>query len=127
MEAAASPLPSEDTTPPVTKMYFADIVSSPQLCLEICAGWCARSIMTEGNAEGNGQIRLRASGFRRQASGSEPLARERGGPRPSGRAQPVGESSGISGNATMLAVTLPFETREEWTSPHPKERLEGVR
>src|SRR5436305_8504388 len=47
MEAAASPLPSEDTTPPVTKMYFADIVSSPQLCLEICAGWCAQSIMTE--------------------------------------------------------------------------------
>src|SRR6266513_529491 len=68
MEAAASPLPSEDTTPPVTKMYFADIVSSPQLCLEICAGWCARSIMTEGDAEGNGQIRLRASGFRRLAS-----------------------------------------------------------
>src|SRR5207248_8284769 len=47
IEAAASPLPSEDTTPPVTKMYFADIVSSPQLCLENCAGWCAQSIMTE--------------------------------------------------------------------------------
>src|SRR5690242_16384335 len=47
IEAAASPLPSEDTTPPVTKMYFADIVASPQLCLEICAGWGARSIMTE--------------------------------------------------------------------------------
>src|SRR3954465_2681863 len=47
IEAADSPLPSEDTTPPVTKMYFADIVSSPQLCLEICAGWCAQSIMTE--------------------------------------------------------------------------------
>jgi hypothetical protein len=28
MEAAASPLPKEDTTPPVTKMYFADIVAS---------------------------------------------------------------------------------------------------
>src|SRR5580698_6553758 len=28
MEAAASPLPSEDTTPPVTKMYFADISAS---------------------------------------------------------------------------------------------------
>jgi hypothetical protein len=25
MEAAASPLPKLDTTPPVTKMYFADI------------------------------------------------------------------------------------------------------
>src|SRR5271156_4303785 len=29
MEAAARPLPSEDTTPPVTKMYFADIFASP--------------------------------------------------------------------------------------------------
>ena len=71
-------------------------------------------------------------GFGRQASDVRlrDLNRLRGnggGPRPSGRAQPVGESSGISGNATMLAVTLPFETREEWTSPHPKERLEGVR
>src|SRR5271166_1906909 len=28
MEAAANPLPSEDTTPPVTKMYFAAIPSS---------------------------------------------------------------------------------------------------
>src|SRR5437667_9589656 len=56
MEAAASPLPSEDTTPPVTKMYFADIVSSPQLCLENCAGWCARSIMTERSQRGNGNF-----------------------------------------------------------------------
>ena len=29
MEAAARPLPSEDTTPPVTKMYFADMFASP--------------------------------------------------------------------------------------------------
>jgi hypothetical protein len=28
MEAAANPLPNEDTTPPVTKMYLADIASS---------------------------------------------------------------------------------------------------
>jgi hypothetical protein len=28
MEAAASPLPSEDTTPPVTKIYFAAMNSS---------------------------------------------------------------------------------------------------
>src|SRR5215467_13075465 len=53
IEAAASPLPNEDTTPPVTKMYFADIVSSPQLCSEICAGWGARSIMTESCAPRN--------------------------------------------------------------------------
>src|SRR5208282_3085178 len=29
MEAAARPLPSEETTPPVTKMYFADMFASP--------------------------------------------------------------------------------------------------
>src|SRR6266567_9444011 len=56
IEAAANPLPNEDTTPPVTKMYFADIVSSSQLCLENCAGWGARSIMTEQYAEGNEEI-----------------------------------------------------------------------
>jgi hypothetical protein len=28
MEAAARPLPSDETTPPVTKMYLADIASS---------------------------------------------------------------------------------------------------
>ena len=28
MEAAASPLPSDDTTPPVTKMYFADTLAT---------------------------------------------------------------------------------------------------
>src|SRR5213594_346060 len=53
IEAAASPLPSEDTTPPVTKMYFADIVSSPQLCWENCAGWCAQSIMTDEHLNWN--------------------------------------------------------------------------
>ena len=35
MEAAASPLPSEDTTPPVTKMYFADISASVYLVVWI--------------------------------------------------------------------------------------------
>jgi hypothetical protein len=28
MDAAANPLPNDDTTPPVTKMYLADIDSS---------------------------------------------------------------------------------------------------
>jgi hypothetical protein len=56
MEAAASPLPNEDTTPPVTKMYFADIVASSQLCLENCAGWGARSIMPEIVLEVNLEI-----------------------------------------------------------------------
>src|SRR5258708_28092244 len=31
MDAAARPLPREDTTPPVTKTYFADMRSSPLL------------------------------------------------------------------------------------------------
>src|ERR1700678_4318556 len=38
MEAAESPLPSEDTTPPVTKMYFADISASVNLVV-----WIGRS------------------------------------------------------------------------------------
>ena len=35
MDAAAKPLPSEDTTPPVTKMYFADISASEYLVVLI--------------------------------------------------------------------------------------------
>src|ERR1035438_9514955 len=31
MEAAAIPFPSEETTPPVTKMYFAMLFSSPHI------------------------------------------------------------------------------------------------
>src|SRR5271170_7299595 len=40
MEAAARPLPSEDTTPPVTKMYFADIFASPNF---VGIGWTCRA------------------------------------------------------------------------------------
>src|SRR5277367_1295759 len=40
MEAAARPLPSEDTTPPVTKMYFADIFASPNFD---GIGWTCRA------------------------------------------------------------------------------------
>src|SRR5277367_6823337 len=40
MEAAARPLPSEDTTPPVTKMYFADIFASPEF---VGFGWTCRA------------------------------------------------------------------------------------
>src|SRR5215475_658924 len=53
IEAAARPLPKEDTTPPVTKMYLADIASSLNFGLENCAGWRARSIMAEIGGEGN--------------------------------------------------------------------------
>src|ERR1700733_12098191 len=41
MEAAARPFPNEDTTPPVTKMYFADMSATSLDELEVCA-WCAR-------------------------------------------------------------------------------------
>src|SRR6202034_13376 len=41
MEAAARPLPREDTTPPVTKMYFADMSATSLYMFLICA-WCAR-------------------------------------------------------------------------------------
>src|SRR5580704_11917702 len=58
IEAAASPLPNEDTTPPVTKMYFADMASSLYFVLGNCAAWRARSIMTENEQEGNVENRL---------------------------------------------------------------------
>ena len=38
MEAAAKPLPSDDTTPPVTKMYFAAMPTSVILGVD-CAAW----------------------------------------------------------------------------------------
>ena len=45
MEAAASPLPSDDTTPPVTKMYFADMSATSFLDVLIGrAGWARLSI-----------------------------------------------------------------------------------
>src|ERR1700729_1416218 len=50
IEAAARPLPSEDTTPPVTKMYFADMSATSLDGLEICAGWARFSIA--GSATG---------------------------------------------------------------------------
>src|SRR5215470_19569395 len=53
IEAAARPLPKEDTTPPVTKMYLADIASSLNFGLESCAGWRAQSIMPEKAEERN--------------------------------------------------------------------------
>jgi hypothetical protein len=40
MEAAAKPLPNEDTTPPVTKMYFAAILASDSL---IFLGLCTET------------------------------------------------------------------------------------
>src|SRR5258707_8088479 len=44
IEAAARPLPSEDTTPPVTKMYFADMSATSLFDFLFCA-WCARLSM----------------------------------------------------------------------------------
>src|ERR1700748_78004 len=54
MEAAARPLPREDTTPPVTKMYFADMSATSLNELEVCA-WCARLSMAGFGAGGNGE------------------------------------------------------------------------
>ena len=48
IEAAARPLPSEDTTPPVTKMYFADMSATSLDVFEICAGWARLSIAGSG-------------------------------------------------------------------------------
>ena len=48
MEAAARPLPSEDTTPPVTKMYFADMSATSLFVFEICAWWARLSIAGVG-------------------------------------------------------------------------------
>src|SRR5271156_2780353 len=48
IEAAARPLPSEDTTPPVTKMYFADMSATSLYVFEICAGWARLSIAGSG-------------------------------------------------------------------------------
>src|SRR5215467_14639617 len=72
IEAAAKPLPREDTTPPVTKTYFAAMNSSPLFvvgCIQgiqlpglrvACAlrqeaDWGAQSIMAESEYEGNCQ------------------------------------------------------------------------
>src|SRR3978361_756227 len=44
IDAAARPLPSEDTTPPVTKMYFADIAATSSVLNLGCAGWARPSI-----------------------------------------------------------------------------------
>src|SRR5579872_2172096 len=57
MEAAAKPLPKDDTTPPVTKMYFADIASSPQIVIGILCRVGARSIMAERPVERNLKVR----------------------------------------------------------------------
>src|ERR1700685_3709602 len=66
IHAAASPLPNEDTTPPVTKMYFAGISSSLQIVSEKLCRWGARSIMAEKSVERNaGNVEAQSSGNRR--------------------------------------------------------------
>src|SRR5229473_2932022 len=54
IEAAARPLPSEDTTPPVTKMYFADMSATSLFDFLICA-WCARLSIAGSGRGGNGE------------------------------------------------------------------------
>src|ERR1700760_2379557 len=48
IEAAARPLPSEDTTPPVTKMYFADISASAYEVALFGRTRCARLSIATG-------------------------------------------------------------------------------
>src|SRR5882757_7189567 len=55
MEAAARPLPSEDTTPPVTKMYFADMSATSLNVMEFCAVWALLSMAGMGGG-GNGRV-----------------------------------------------------------------------
>jgi hypothetical protein len=63
MEAAARPLPRLDTTPPVTKMYFADIASSPFYCgWNWRTGWAHISIAGSEN-EGKIEVRTRQTSF----------------------------------------------------------------
>src|SRR5580698_2532890 len=60
MEAAARPFPNEDTTPPVTKMYLADISATSLDDLEVCA-WCAR--LSIAGLGGLGKWKIRARGL----------------------------------------------------------------
>src|SRR6185312_1503770 len=57
MEAAARPLPREDTTPPVTKMYFADISASNYLFFLIGHATGARLSIAGFGRRGNGDVR----------------------------------------------------------------------
>ena len=69
MEAAASPLPSEDTTPPVTKMYFADISASENFVVLIGRACGARLTFAGIGGGGNGvaedRFEVRGSRVRR--------------------------------------------------------------
>src|ERR1700733_3639065 len=67
MEAAARPLPREDTTPPVTKMYFADMSATSLYMFLICA-WCARLSIAGSGGGGKsgllaGELRVEVSCF----------------------------------------------------------------
>src|SRR5450432_3677890 len=57
IDAAARPLPRLDTTPPVTKMYFADIGASPYFCwFGWRTGWADTSIAgTWGEGKGRSE------------------------------------------------------------------------
>jgi hypothetical protein len=58
MEAAARPLPRLDTTPPVTKMYFADNASPLNFGFGWRTGW-ARSSIAEWVGDGKRVVRGR--------------------------------------------------------------------
>src|ERR671934_1256556 len=76
-EAAASPLPKEDTTPPVTKMYFADILSSPQFARWfVCTGGVHDQLCLKTPAEASPSCgRVPSTLYRVPSSGYPTLGR----------------------------------------------------
>jgi hypothetical protein len=68
MEAAARPFPNEDTTPPVTKMYLADISATSLDGLEVCA-WCAQLSIAGLEDGSNGLTFLRRMGGKSRCGG----------------------------------------------------------
>src|SRR5512138_2533368 len=88
MDAAARPLPSEDTTPPVTKIYFAAKSSLPFSCEPLS------NIVDFPGPIGDFPVepavaqlreRTRHSGSPRHPEGDHLLAAQRGLPRPFAR------------------------------------------
>src|ERR1039458_6517807 len=97
MEAAARPLPSEDTTPPVTKMYFADISASAYLVVLI--GHACGARLSIAGMGGGGQWACWVKFQERRQTGSGGAARFAR----SGRESVVGGGGRGSGLLLLLA------------------------
>src|ERR1017187_9359699 len=99
MEAAARPLPSEDTTPPVTKMYFADISASANLVVLIGHAYGARLSIAGMGGGGNGLPAGTSNSDGRPAAVGQPGSRE---------AAAGGQRLGL-----LLLLAQQFRTRSE--------------